>query len=64
MVITDRQLLKACCTALYLWEFGDDSVKEEKRLSDKDLIKYFAGEWNELLQVNKQIDYSDECTIS
>jgi hypothetical protein len=60
MVITDRQLLKACCTALYLWEFGDDSVKEEKRLSDKDLMKYFAGEWNELLQVNKQIDYSNE----
>ncbi len=64
MELTDRQIMKACCTALYLWEFGDDKVKEENRLSDKELMTYFSSQFFDLLQNKNTIDYSDDMVDS
>ena len=44
-MLSQKQLVKACCRAIYLWEFGDDTVDAKVRLSDKELLNYFAGAW-------------------
>jgi hypothetical protein len=58
MRLTDKDLMRACCRALYLWEFGDDEVKPKHKLSDKELLNYFANEWQELLKNKKPISYT------
>lgn len=59
MQLTDKQLMKACCRALYLWEFGDDNVNPKYRLSDKELLQYYGGIWTRAIKHNKQVKYKN-----
>lgn len=43
--ISRKDLINACCRAIYLWEFGDDTVDIKHRVSDKYLMQYFGGIW-------------------
>jgi hypothetical protein len=58
MQLTNKQLMKACCRALYLWEFGDDDVDEGYRLSDRQMLQYFGGIWTRAIKQNKQVKYN------
>lgn len=57
MQLTQKQLVKACCRAIYLWEFGDDAVDVSVRKSDKALLQYFGGAWNDYKNSGKPINY-------
>lgn len=66
MKLTDKDLMRACFRALYLWEFGDDAVKSKHKLTDKELLNYFANEWQELIKNKKPVAYTDamvDCLI-
>lgn len=53
LVIKDKELIRACCRAIYLWEFGEDSVDERYRKSDKQMMRYFGGGWTKYLKGKK-----------
>jgi hypothetical protein len=59
MRLTDRQLMKASLRALYLWEFGDDEITSKLKVSDKELLAYFATEWIGFVKHKKPIAYTD-----
>lgn len=58
MQLTQKQLIKACCRAIYLWEFGDDAVDVSVRKSDKALLQYFGGAWNDYKNGGKPTSYN------
>jgi hypothetical protein len=45
LIIKDKELIRACCRAIYLWEFGEDDVDKKYRKSDKEMMRYFGGGW-------------------
>ena len=38
MKLTQKDLIRAACRAIYLWEFGDDEVGKADRVSDAKLM--------------------------
>ena len=56
--VDEKDLIRACCRAIYLWEFGDDAVAENVRRADKELLKYFGTKWTKFAQQkNKNLIY-------
>jgi hypothetical protein len=60
MILSDKELTRACCRAIYLWELGDDTVDSSLRVSDKDLLSWFASSWMDHKNNQTQINYSSD----
>lgn len=61
LIIEDKELIRACCRAIYLWEFGEDSVDKRYRKSDKDMLRYFGGGWTRYLKSKrKNVHYTEK----
>ena len=61
LIISNKDLIRACCRAIYLWEFGDDAVDKAVRKSDKELMKYFGGIWARYTKTKrKNVRYSSK----
>lgn len=58
MGLTQKDLVKACCRAIYLWELGDDEVDEADRVSDAVLMNHFATAWLRYKRSNRRIAYT------
>ena len=60
MKLSNKKLTRACCRAIYLWEFGDDVVATSIKLGDKDLFNYFSNGWTEYKDKQIQVNYSPD----
>jgi hypothetical protein len=52
--IKHKDLIRACCRAIYLWEFGEDSVNKKYRKTDKQMMKYFGGIWTRYTKTKRK----------
>lgn len=56
--IDKKDLIRACCRAIYLWEFGDDGVAGNVRKTDEQMLIYFSTRWTKFSnQKNKNLLY-------
>ena len=61
LIIDEKILIRACCRAIYLWEFGEDSVHKTYRRSDKQMLRYFGGGWTRYLKGKKSnVHYTEK----
>ena len=58
MKLTQKDLIRAACRAIYLWEFGDDEVGKADRVSDAKLMNHFGLAWIKYKNGNRQIAYT------
>lgn len=58
MKLTSKDIVRACCRAIYLWEFGDDDIAPNDRLSDKELFNIFSRKWTNHKKSRRPITYS------
>lgn len=55
MALTEKDIVRACCRAIYLWEFGDDEVDKRDRVSDKTLMTNFGVAWLRYKKNNRRL---------
>jgi hypothetical protein len=60
MELSQKDFVRAACRAIYLWEFGNDELDKEVRVSDAALMKHFGLAWIKYTNGKRQIVYTSQ----